>query len=339
MNILQILNNTLAQILAPATLGYILAAIGLSVHFGFAGLLNMGVAGFMAIGAYGFAISIATFALPWPLAVVIGLIAAVLFALVMGIPTLRLRGDYLAIVTIAAAEVLRQVWGTSVMEAPLLVALEHAGSYVGGAFDGDDLVGVCVGFLSQPAGKALHSHVAGVVPGVENRGIGTAMKLHQRAWCLDQGLTEITWTYDPLVARNASFNIRRLGAKLADYLVDFYGQMSDDVNAGQGSDRVLVHWQLDEPLPTRDASEPDFEGVPEVLSVGPDELPVTSPVPEGSTALMAALPLDIEDLRRREPATAALWRTALRDALAPLLDSGWSLTAATRDGRYRLEKP
>jgi ABC-type branched-subunit amino acid transport system permease subunit len=113
VNFLQILSNTAAQILAPATLGYVLAAIGLSVHFGFAGLLNMGVAGFMAIGAYGFAISIASFAVPWPLAIVIGLIAAVLFALVMGIPTLRLRGDYLAIVTIAAAEVLRLLFLTS----------------------------------------------------------------------------------------------------------------------------------------------------------------------------------------------------------------------------------
>ena len=113
MNWLQILNNTFAQILAPATLGYALAAIGLSVHFGFAGLLNMGVAGFMAIGAYGFAVSILTFGLPWPVAVLIGLIGAVLFAIILGIPTLRLRGDYLAIVTIAAAEVLRLLFLTS----------------------------------------------------------------------------------------------------------------------------------------------------------------------------------------------------------------------------------
>ena len=113
MNWLQILNNTFAQILAPATLGYALAAIGLSVHFGFAGLLNMGVAGFMAIGAYGFAISILTFGLPWPVALLIGLIGSVLFAIVLGIPTLRLRGDYLAIVTIAAAEVLRLLFLTS----------------------------------------------------------------------------------------------------------------------------------------------------------------------------------------------------------------------------------
>ena len=113
MNWLQILNNTFAQILAPATLGYALSAIGLSVHFGFAGLLNMGVAGFMAIGAYGFAISILTFGLAWPVAALIGLLAAVVFAIILGIPTLRLRGDYLAIVTIAAAEVLRLLFLTS----------------------------------------------------------------------------------------------------------------------------------------------------------------------------------------------------------------------------------
>ena len=113
MNWLQIFNNTFAQILAPATLGYVLAAIGLSVHFGFAGLLNMGVAGFMAIGAYGFAISILTFGAPWPLAVLIGLVGSIIFAVILGIPTLRLRADYLAIVTIAAAEVLRLLFLTS----------------------------------------------------------------------------------------------------------------------------------------------------------------------------------------------------------------------------------
>jgi len=113
MDFLQILSNTASQILAPATFGYALAAIGLSMHFGFAGLLNMGVAGFMAIGAYGFAISILTFGLAWPIAALIGFAAAVVFALIMGIPTLRLRGDYLAIVTIAAAEILRLVFLTS----------------------------------------------------------------------------------------------------------------------------------------------------------------------------------------------------------------------------------
>ncbi len=240
---------------------------------------------------------------------------------------------------VAAADVLRSIWGSSVMEAPLLVALEHSGSYVAGAFEGDRMVGVCVGFLAQPIGEALHSHVAGVLAGTEGRGIGTAMKLHQRAWCLDRGLTRMMWTYDPLVARNAAFNMRRLGTTLADYLVDFYGQMVDGVNAGQGSDRILVSWALDAPLPSPDAAGPDAGEAPEVLSVGPDDLPVTSPLPEHASAAIAALPGDIEELRRRDPDTAALWRVALRDTLVPLLDAGWRLAAATRDGRYRLEKP
>jgi branched-chain amino acid transport system permease protein len=113
MDWLQILNNTLASIISPATIAYALVALGLAVHFGFAGLLNMGIAGFMAVGAYGYAISVLTFGLPWWLAGIMGLLASAAFALVLGIPTLRLRGDYLAIVTIASAEVVRLLFLTT----------------------------------------------------------------------------------------------------------------------------------------------------------------------------------------------------------------------------------
>ncbi|WP_300642150.1 branched-chain amino acid ABC transporter permease [Nocardioides sp.] len=102
-----ILNQSASSIISTTTIAYALAAVGLGVHFGQAGLLNMGVAGFMAVGAYGYAISILTFGFPWWLAALTALFASVVFALILGIPTLRLRGDYLAIVTIAAAEVLR----------------------------------------------------------------------------------------------------------------------------------------------------------------------------------------------------------------------------------------
>jgi ABC-type branched-subunit amino acid transport system permease subunit len=116
MNWLQILSNTASSIISPATIAYALAAIGLSVHFGYAGLINMGIAGFMAIGAYGYAISILTFGFPWWAGILVGIVGSVLFALILGIPTLRLRGDYLAIVTIAAAEVLRLLFLTATFD-------------------------------------------------------------------------------------------------------------------------------------------------------------------------------------------------------------------------------
>ncbi|WP_158373562.1 branched-chain amino acid ABC transporter permease [Cellulosimicrobium cellulans] len=104
----RILVNVAGEIFAPTTAAYALAAIGLNVHFGLTGLLNMGQAGFMLLGAYGFAIS--TIA-GWPLwaAVLVAIACAAVFGLLLGIPTLKLRGDYLAIVTIAAAEIVRLV--------------------------------------------------------------------------------------------------------------------------------------------------------------------------------------------------------------------------------------
>jgi branched-chain amino acid transport system permease protein len=111
-----ILNNTAAGLLTPTTLAFALAALGLAMHFGFAGLLNFGIAGFMAVGAYGYAISVLTFGLPWWLGMIAGVVASGIFALILGIPTLRLRGDYLAIVTIAAAEILRLLFLTTAFD-------------------------------------------------------------------------------------------------------------------------------------------------------------------------------------------------------------------------------
>ncbi|MGN6444449.1 branched-chain amino acid ABC transporter permease [Amnibacterium sp.] len=99
-----------AAIISATTAAFAIAAIGLNVHFGYTGLVNIGQAGFMLLGAYGLAITI-EFGGPLWLGVIVGLAAAALFALILGIPTLRLRGDYLAIVTIAAAEIIRIVGG------------------------------------------------------------------------------------------------------------------------------------------------------------------------------------------------------------------------------------
>ncbi|RZU64205.1 amino acid/amide ABC transporter membrane protein 2 (HAAT family) [Microterricola gilva] len=108
-----IFSNAAVELISPTTAAYALAALGLAIHFGYTGLLNFGQAGFMALGAYGYAISILTFGLPVWGAVLVGVGASVVFALILGVPTLRLRADYLAIVTIAAAEILRLLFTTN----------------------------------------------------------------------------------------------------------------------------------------------------------------------------------------------------------------------------------
>lgn len=102
----RILTNVAGEVFAPTTAAYALAAIGLNIHFGLTGLLNFGQAGFMLLGAYGFAISTIAGYPVWA-AVLVALACSAIFALILGIPTLKLRGDYLAIVTIAAAEIVR----------------------------------------------------------------------------------------------------------------------------------------------------------------------------------------------------------------------------------------
>jgi neutral amino acid transport system permease protein len=114
---IQIFSNAAQELISPTTAAYALAALGLAIHFGYTGLLNFGQAGFMALGAYGYAISVLSFGFPVWAAVLVGIGASVIFALILGIPTLRLRADYLAIVTIAAAEILRLIFTTNTFDA------------------------------------------------------------------------------------------------------------------------------------------------------------------------------------------------------------------------------
>ena len=107
MDINSIFINTAQALFSPVTIAFAMAALGLAIHFGFVGLLNFGIAGFMAVGAYGYAISTLTFGFPWWAAFLAAMAASAVFAVILGIPTLQLRGDYLAIVTIAAAEMVR----------------------------------------------------------------------------------------------------------------------------------------------------------------------------------------------------------------------------------------
>src|SRR3954462_5536165 len=128
--------------------------------------------------------------------------------------------------------------------AGLMRALEHAGGYVAGAYAGDTMVGAAAAFLPPHPTPGLHSHVTAVTPAARGRGVGYAIKTHQRAWAAEHGLQTVTWTFDPLVRRNAWFNIGKLGAGVGEYLVDFYGRMDDGINDGDESDRLLAVWPV-----------------------------------------------------------------------------------------------
>jgi predicted GNAT superfamily acetyltransferase len=141
-------------------------------------------------------------------------------------------------------EIWRPEPGSRPVTVEFLRALAHSGNYVCGAFAGDELVGACAGFFASPAGVAMHSHIAGVSDRVRGRHVGFALKLHQRAWALARGVELITWTFDPLISRNAYFNLGKLGACATEYLPDFYGAIDDGFNSGDDTDRLLVSWPL-----------------------------------------------------------------------------------------------
>jgi neutral amino acid transport system permease protein len=105
-----IISNALRSAVGLETIIYALAAIGLNVHFGYTGLLNFGQAAFVAIGAYGIAVIVSVVGLPFVVGLAVGLLGAIVLALLLGVPTLRLRADYLAIATIATAEIVRLVF-------------------------------------------------------------------------------------------------------------------------------------------------------------------------------------------------------------------------------------
>jgi predicted GNAT superfamily acetyltransferase len=223
----------------------------------------------------------------------------------------------------------------------LLRAFAKAGNYVGGAFDGDQLVGACVGFFAAPAEEALHSHIAGVSAATFGRNVGFALKLHQRAWALLRGVSAIAWTFDPLVSRNAYFNLVKLAAMPAEYLSNFYGGMRDSINGGDDTDRLLVHWDLDAPSVVAAAGGQHHRGDAEaerargaVVALGSSELGAPVPGPLDGEVSLVAVPTDIAAMRLNDPGQAKEWRVAVRESLGALMADGARVTAFDRAGWY-----
>jgi predicted GNAT superfamily acetyltransferase len=251
----------------------------------------------------------------------------------------------------AVYSLFNRIWKPDKSNPPVTVdqlrAMTYAGNYLAGAFDRGSLVGACVGFFAAPPGASMHSHVAGVAAEVRGRSVGFALKLHQRAWALEQGLTEVTWTFDPLVRRNAYFNLVKLGAIPRDYLVDFYGDMDDGINIGQGSDRLLVGWDLTSEAVVNACAGRAVGADDSATSAAPFALRedmsgepqlVDEPGAPGTSIIRVEIPADIEKLRQVDPAAARRWRLALRDVLGGLVAAEAQVTGFSRSGWYAVKR-
>jgi predicted GNAT superfamily acetyltransferase len=248
------------------------------------------------------------------------------------------------------AELFGAVWGRTgepPITSDVLKALSHSGNYVSGAFIEGSLIGGLVGWLGgvPPHELHMHSHILGVLPSSEARGLGFELKQHQRRWCLSRDVKVMEWTTDPLVRRNAYFNLTKLGAEAPQYLVNFYGEMQDGINAGDESDRLLIRWRLDshraEAAAAGQVEELDVDrlrnwGRNAILSVGSEGEPVFDE--SAARVLICQVPEDIVALRRVNPGLAREWRLAVRRALGGSLAGGYEISGATRAGWYVLEK-
>jgi len=245
------------------------------------------------------------------------------------------------------AEVGERVWGPGGTLAPNeFRALIHAGAPVHAAIDeqqvGEPVIGFSLGFLGWSPTVHVHSHQAGVLAAHRRRGVGFALKLAQRHTSLQCGITDMRWTFDPLIRRNTAFNLHALGAQATSFYPDFYGQMGDAINGEDASDRLEAVWDLRRPLPVRDRVSPSPSatsavavGTPVMLSEHEGWPQLTAGAP--SPGALMVVPGDYETLRRQDPRRSAAWRAASREVLGRVYGAGLRIGAVEATG-YRLVK-
>ncbi|HLB64485.1 MAG TPA: hypothetical protein VJJ46_06560 [Anaerolineales bacterium] len=253
---------------------------------------------------------------------------------------------------VASAEELQAViWQggeIDVVPGHLITALGHNGGMALGAFDGSRLVGLVIGFLgtdsASPERVAMArlkhcSHQLGVHPDYQNQGIGLMLKIAQRDFVMGQGIRLITWTYDPLLSRNAQLNIRRLGAVCQTYLREAYGNMRDALNRGVPSDRFQVDWwvtsrrvasRLGEERPPLDLAHFLSAGAQELNPAHLDEddlsHPCENPEPPRGNLALVEIPSDYLALKERNLRLALAWRDQTRSLFENAFAAAYMVT-------------
>jgi predicted GNAT superfamily acetyltransferase len=194
----------------------------------------------------------------------------------------------------------------------LLQAMIHSGAYLSGAFIDGECVGAAFAFPATTGGPHLHSHMTAVIDKFRDKGIGHALKVDQYKWAKQNNYKEITWTFDPLVARNAKLNILKLGVDISAYYPNFYGDMPDELNAGDESDRVMASLKVvgDAPTPRTAISAPD------------------------KSAVLIAIPSDIVAIRVKDIAENLRWRREVRDKFVGVLARGGKVVGFSENNEY-----
>lgn len=194
----------------------------------------------------------------------------------------------------------------------LLQAMIHSGAYLSGAFIDGECVGAAFAFPATTGGPHLHSHMTAVIDKFRDKGIGHALKVDQYKWAKQNNYKEITWTFDPLVARNAKLNILKLGVDISAYYPNFYGDMPDELNAGDESDRVMASLKVvgDAPTPRTAISAPD------------------------KSAVLIAIPSDIVAIRVKDIAENLRWRRLVRDEFVGVLARGGKVVGFSVNNEY-----
>ena len=230
-----------------------------------------------------------------------------------------------------AREIFDLVWpsdGGSQVQPNLLRALLHAGGYCSVARMDGHPVAAAIGFIGRHRTSTgweehLHSHMAAVVEDLRDRHIGTAIKLHQRVWARKQGIPIVTWTFDPLVRRNARLNIVKLGVEVREFVPDFYGPMDDGINAGDPTDRLFAWWVVDSALADRAARG-------EIVPIASTE------IDDHPDWRVIDLPEDIVALRATDPSAARDWRLRVREEIQDAYAAGLSVIGVTEESGYVL---
>jgi predicted GNAT superfamily acetyltransferase len=237
--------------------------------------------------------------------------------------------------------VIEAVWGEQVLPREMVRAFQHAGSVLYGAEAEGRLVGFVLGFAGLAGGLHVHSHMLASVPEWQDRGVGYALKLAQRAHCLGHGIREVRWTYDPLEARNARFNLVKLGAEAFRLLPNFYGPMSDRLNRGDRSDRFEVRWMLASDRVERalgGRAVAPTSGAALVSASGADPEPrLTGVTPAAGSTV--GVPGEYQRLKAEQPALARRWREVSSQAFRACFDAGIVAAWFTHEDGYVFEPP